>query len=233
MPFPKQLPTNLSLWRQNEEKAKREGLRKTIYDTNGEKYTGEWRGDKREGKGTCVKKGRIYEGDWENGKRQGYGIKSVPRNGEQCIEYTGGWKNDKKEGYGTNYYANGQVYEGEFFDGLRSGWGRMTYNDGSIYEGEWLEGKRYGTGLLVEANGNRYEGEWSDDAKHGDGRYYHLTKGQLFTGTWVAGTAKCGEMEDLERQHAPNPTVYPLPELGLKVPAEVLQKAREEHLAVE
>ena len=70
---------------------KRTGLLKTVYETNGEKYTGEWALDKREGKGTCVSKaGAIFDGDWVAGLRHGYGVKSVIRNGKHPLAAPGG-----------------------------------------------------------------------------------------------------------------------------------------------
>ena len=61
-------------------------------------------------------------------------------------------------------------------------------------------------------------------------RYYYLDRGQLYIGVWVAGAAKCGEMIDLNRQHAEDPTVYPIPAIALANPKEVLAAARREHL---
>eukprot|EP00037_Helgoeca_nana_P000979 m.24667 g.24667 ORF g.24667 m.24667 type:complete len:244 (+) comp11303_c0_seq1:104-835(+) len=217
--------------RQLEKAANREGMRKTLHEANGDKYTGEWHLDKRHGKGTCVyKNGGVYDGDWASGVRHGYGVKSMITSGAPRKEYAGNWVNDRKDGYGTLYYKNGEVYDGEWFDGKRSGWGRMSYEDGSVYEGGWLSGKRSGLGLLVLSNENRYEGEWEDGDKHGDGKFFYLDKGQLYIGTWVRGTAKCGEMIDLQRQYAEDPTMYPIPKIELKDAAEILAAARAEHL---
>ena len=80
------------------------------------------------------------------------------------------------------------------------------------------------------ANGNRYEGGWEEGEKHGDGKCFYLDRGQLYIGVWVAGAAKCGEMIDLNREHAEAPTVYPIPEIGLADPKEVVAAARREHL---
>lgn len=236
MPLPKEPKLNNQLWRASEQKAKREGTLKTVYDSNGDKYTGDWHLDRREGKGTCVSKnGTVYDGDWKAGVRHGYGIRSVIRRGQLVKEYSGGWANNKKEGYGAHFYASGERYEGEWFEGKRSGWGRMHYSDGSVYDGEWLDGQRSGRGLLLLTSGNRYEGMWEFDKKHGDGKYFYLDKGQLYSGTWVEGTAKCGTMVDLQRQNASDPTQYPLPvlemaDVGPGSIEEILKLAKEEHL---
>eukprot|EP00051_Salpingoeca_urceolata_P004632 m.66507 g.66507 ORF g.66507 m.66507 type:complete len:150 (-) comp13758_c0_seq1:126-575(-) len=133
----------------------------------------------------------------------------------------------KKHGYGTFFFdAEGsKYYEGEWHDGKREGWGRMFYPDGSVYEGEWLGGDRSGLGLLVLENGNRYEGQWAEDKRHGEGKFFYLDKGKLYKGVWNAGTAKCGEMIDLERESAPEGSKFAIPELKLADPQAVLQDA--------
>ena len=46
--------------------------------------------------------GDKYEGEWKNDKREGYGIYYSDRD-----KYEGEWKNDLKDGYGIYYYSNG------------------------------------------------------------------------------------------------------------------------------
>lgn len=41
-------------------------------------------------------------------------------------------------------------------------------------------------------------------------------QGQVLIGTWVEGTHKCGEMHDLQREDAENPTPYPIPQVRAK-----------------
>ena len=119
------------------------------------------------------------------------------------------------QGYGTNFYSEDEYYEGEWYANKRSGWGRMYYEDGSVYEGEWYGDKRNGKGLLRLANGNRYEGSWSNDMKNSGGKFYYLDKGQVYVGNWVDDIAKCGTLEDFGREGAPEPPVYPIPEVRL------------------
>lgn len=52
------------------------------------------------------------------------------------------------QGRGMFFYPNGELYEGEWSNGLRSGWGKMHYKDGSTYEGQWLSDQHNGQGLL-------------------------------------------------------------------------------------
>ena len=39
-----------------------------MYLTNGDKYDGEWKYDKRDGLGICYQNKTEYEGEWRNGK---------------------------------------------------------------------------------------------------------------------------------------------------------------------
>jgi hypothetical protein len=56
---------------------------------------------------------------------------------------------------------------------------------------------------------------WKDDKKHGEGKFFYLNKGQLYIGVWVEDIAKCGTMEDFGREGAPQPTIYPIPKVGV------------------
>ena len=59
-----------------------------------------------------------------------------------------------------------------------------------------------------------HRGEWKDGKMHGPGTYYHVAKGQVFKGTWVKGVAKCGTIEDHNRETAKRPPLYDIPEVG-------------------
>jgi hypothetical protein len=101
----------------------------------------------------------------------------------------------------------------------------MYYEDGSVYEGEWYGDKRNGKGLLRLANGNRYEGSWSNDMKNGAGKFYYLDKGQVYVGNWVDDIAKCGTLEDFGREGAPEPPIYPIPEVRLTTMITVIKSS--------
>jgi hypothetical protein len=106
---------------------------------SGNKYEGEWKNNKRHGKGTLYfKDGDIYVGEYKDGKRNGQGV------------YT--WKED------------GSKYVGEYKDGKRNGQGVYTWKeDGSKYVGEYKDGKRNGQGIIYFANGQIQEGIFKDN----------------------------------------------------------------------
>ena len=93
----------------------------------------------------------------------------------------------------------------------------MYYSDGSVYEGEWYGDKRNGTGLLQLANGDRYEGLWKDDMKNGDGKFLYKDKGQVYVGSWSNDVAKCGTLEDLDKDPARQPTKFPIAKVRLSI----------------
>ncbi|WAR03390.1 MORN3-like protein [Mya arenaria] len=235
MPMLKEPKAKQPLWKENDYKAQKKGIRNTVYSVNGDQYTGEWLNNLKDGKGTYKWKESacIYDGDWKKGKRNGFGTYSRPdtkHKGQFVKEYSGGWKNDMRHGYGTNFYTDEEYYEGEWYGDKRSGWGRMYYKDGTIYEGEWYDDKRNGQGMLRLPNENRYEGSWRDDKKNGPGKFYYLTNGQLYEGVWVDDIAKCGTMKDFDRNNAPEPTQYPIPKVELASVSGVLQESEEQFL---
>ncbi|PVD31236.1 hypothetical protein C0Q70_06648 [Pomacea canaliculata] len=220
-------------WKDWDRRAQKKGIHHTVYSVNGDQYTGDWLDNKKDGKGTYKWKdtGCIYEGDWKKNKRNGFGTLSYPDGrGGYKKEYSGGWKNDLRHGYGTEFYTDDEYYEGEWYAGKRSGWGRMYYKDGTIYEGEWYDDECSGQGMMRLANENRYEGSWKNGKRNGPGKFYYLDTGQLFEGVWVDNTPKCGSMRDFGRDHAPDPTPYPIPAIELKNPNNVLAEVEEKFL---
>ena len=82
---------------------------------NGDKYVGEFKDDKPNGKGTYT---------WSDGGK-----------------YEGEYKDGKKNGQGTKTWTNGDMYEGKFKVGKYHGQGTYTWNDGRKYVGEWKDGE--------------------------------------------------------------------------------------------
>lgn len=123
----------------------------------------------------------------------------------------------------------------------------MYYANGDIYEGEWLKDKSHGQGTLrcgktmycilhnnltfctiishlfilfqiwttclSKANENWYEGTWRDGKKNGYGKFFYFDQGQVYEGVWLDGIAKCGTLSDCGRNEAPRPPKYPIPEV--------------------
>lgn len=90
-------------------------------------------------------------------------------------------------------------YEGEFRFGFNHGQGRKVFPNGDVYEGQWVDGLRSGSGVLTFGSGSpwygdRYEGQWLEDMRHGYGKY-----------TWVFGDVYQGNWEKNEIASKPTP----------------------------
>jgi len=46
---------------------------------------------------------------------------------------------------------------------MAHGNGEFFYADGDKYEGNWYQDQANGYGIYIHRNGNRYEGDWSND----------------------------------------------------------------------
>ena len=63
---------------------------------------------------------------------------------------------------GRYVWMNGDVYEGEWYDGLRSRFGTQTYSDGRRYKGFWEHDMWNGYGELDYSDGNPLKGRFLD-----------------------------------------------------------------------
>lgn len=81
------------------------------------KKGGCFEGDCSDGFGKMInpKTEEKYEGEWRNGKRDGRGVEFYA-DGEK--KYVGNFKNGKYEGNGTFFYKNGDKYVGKYKNGL-------------------------------------------------------------------------------------------------------------------
>jgi len=103
--------------------------------------------------------------------------------------YEGQWKNGLRHGTGRIISQDG-IYIGSWSKDFKEGKGKMEYCDGSTYEGAWLLGKRHGRGnwqnqikpSLITA----YSGDWLYDMREGYAEL-HFNTGDKFVGPIVAG----------------------------------------------
>ena len=113
------------------------------------KYQGEWVEGKYNGRGKeKYKNGNIYEGQFKNDKRHGKGRMEYALRAGAKFEgyYEGEWVNGESNGQGKERYPNGNTYRGELKNGERHGKGRMDYlkkpsaKFSGYYDGEWSKG---------------------------------------------------------------------------------------------
>jgi hypothetical protein len=86
-------------------------------------------------------------------------------------EYRGEFRAGRKHGKGVKTWANGDRYEGDFFEDRIEGFGVYIFGRGpwagERYEGDYLAGRRHGHGVYRWATGDVYSGPWRDDAAIG------------------------------------------------------------------
>ncbi|DAZ96476.1 TPA: hypothetical protein N0F65_008343 [Lagenidium giganteum] len=156
-------------------------------------YEGDWVNDKRHGKGILSSKanGYIYDGDWKDDQRSGHGHSSL----KNVENYTGSWERNRFHGIGVYTNAEGDIYDGEWWFGVKQGMGKLTValpkrNDefGGVkqYIGEWRSNRFHGTGTIHFIDGTEYVGEFVDGKRHGNGIMVS-PNGDKYDGQWWKG----------------------------------------------
>ena len=85
--------------------------------------------------------------------------------------YSGSWKFDKFNGFGKHTWADGDIYEGKWQNGLMHGkGGTYTFSNGSVYSGEFQNGDFNGIGTFTCTDGAVYSGGFKDGLYHGLGK---------------------------------------------------------------
>jgi radial spoke head protein 1 len=100
-------------------------------------------------------------------------------------------------------YPNGDVYDGDFLDGIREGRGTYRYGrNGDIYHGEWIKNLKHGIGKMIynmqgppkegdedkkpEVKVGEYQGYWENGRRHGEGVFTY-PNGDVYSGWWRFG----------------------------------------------
>lgn len=125
------------------------------------------------------------ENDETKTTSRGYTGKAVAQypNGDV---YEGQYSEGVREGFGIYRYAsNNEKYEGEWVQNFKHGIGRMNYADGGDYYGFWENGKRHGEGVFTYKNGDMYSGWWKFGEKEGTGTYTFKSTGMKLFGEWT------------------------------------------------
>ncbi|KAF4658302.1 hypothetical protein FOL46_007028 [Perkinsus olseni] len=109
-------------------------------------------------------------------------------------------------GRGRAVYANGEIYNGVFDEGVRHGEGTYWYINGDVYTGQFQENEKHGVGRLVYTGkkvvsgeedgegdesraplcGGTYHGQFKEGQKHGHGTY-KFDNGDVYSGDWCKG----------------------------------------------
>ncbi|CAG9325412.1 unnamed protein product [Blepharisma stoltei] len=159
---------------------------RTYYEEHykdGSVYIGEWRDEKRDGRGKLVlSNGDTHDGEFKLDKRHGIGL-STWASGDI---YIGNYHEDDIHGIGEYKWAGGNTYLGEWKNFQFHGIGRMKYRDGKEYLGMYINGIKAGLGIMTYKDGSRYEGKFNQDKPHGSGLLYEAN-GKITKGVWDNG----------------------------------------------
>ncbi len=88
--------------------------------------------------------------------------------------YKGNFVDGVYSGYGVMEYASTTVYEGTWEDGKWEGSCKITWDSGCIYIGEAHEGAMDGIGYMIWPMGDYYYGEWKNGSPNGAGTKYYM-----------------------------------------------------------
>ena len=114
------------------------------FHLNKEQYHGQALGEIKDGYGICYyENGDKYDGNWKDNKKEGKGSFFYNEKGEI---YKGNFCNDLPNGMGIYYFKNGDRYEGMFKDGKMHGEGTIIFANGGKYKGEFKNDVKHGKG---------------------------------------------------------------------------------------
>lgn len=100
--------------------------------------------------------------------------------------YVGEFQNGLKHGVGKMLYSDGDEYEGSYIGGKYDGGGVYRTKSGKIYKGQFSQGEKSGHGVLQFASGAMYSGDFLNNAMWGHGEY-NFINGDRYIGSFVDG----------------------------------------------
>ena len=90
-------------------------------------------------------------------------------------------------GRATAYYENGDIYDGEYVEGIRNGKGIYRYGQSKhMYEGGWEDNMRSGIGKMQYFGVGDYQGYWENNRMHGEGQFTYKN-GDVYSGWYKYG----------------------------------------------
>ena len=193
-------------------------------DNNQLVFEGEYKNGRRNGKGKEYEKNGeiIYEGEYLNGKRNGKGkengrfafegefLRGKKWNGKGYEEGELIYELKNGKGFVKEYNDyDGNVFEGEYENGLRNGKGTESNEYGIFFDGEYLNGRKW-NGKIIDIQGNVacelkngkgvYKSYDGDNILKNEGKYENgVLKGKLTIYEDDGTIALEGEILDFKR----------------------------------
>lgn len=115
-------------------------------------YTGDMLNDKYQGKGILLMIEKddtiVYEGGFYEGALDGYGKYKSKR-----FTHTGYFKNGRIHGMGISVNELGEIYDGEWNNGVPHGKAKITFKNGNVWEGLYETMRTFYSSLQKERTG--------------------------------------------------------------------------------
>lgn len=128
----------------------------------------------------------FYIGDISEKKPHGYGIRTYRPGTKDCRYFQGIFDHGKRV-RGKVAYVIGDIYEGEWEQGVRHGFGTYVWTDvGDSYIGSWRDGNIDGSGDYFWKDGRIYRGQWKEHNQEGIG-VFNWPDGSVYAGEWKKG----------------------------------------------
>ena len=130
-------------------------------------------------------------------------------------KYIGHYKEGRVMGRGKFIHDNGDVYEGEFYDGVLNTnleyYVSITFPGGERYEGDIVGGKFNGKGKLTMPNGDYYEGAFINNKFTGTGTVRATTSKGVYEGEVI--DYQCVDNSIMKKIPAPKTPKFPKPNI--------------------
>ena len=159
-----------------------------VHFEDGSRYSGGMAAGQRNGFGTLrFADGGVFEGEWRKDRREGKGVFTWPSGKHK---YSGTWRDDVPNGVGTEALDDGSTYTGQYSAGKMHGKGTLRYPDGALYEGQFADDGPCGEGKLTYATGDTVQcATWATGLKkHGTCTLTYAATQKVYVGTFDADT---------------------------------------------
>ena len=173
------------------------GIKKTL---NGITFNCEFSNGIKEGKGREETSENIYEGEYKNDKKNGKG-KLTYKNLKDF--YEGDFKDNNITGKGHYEWANGESYKGTFLNGKMHGKGIYKWPDGGKYKGDYFNNIKEGHGIFYWSDGKIFDGPFKNGKPNGNGILTNKDKKfkVFFNDGKLEGRVEEFEMNDEENEN--------------------------------
>ncbi|KAJ3154153.1 hypothetical protein HDU86_004695 [Geranomyces michiganensis] len=195
---------NVPKWKQKETAALRNGVRATVYMTNGDRYIGEWLAGMKDGNGTYhyAATGAVYQGEWRQDMRSGYGTYSIPippastpstadsKSSGPLLPSLPSLKKAAGGGGATNVSSITRSQNSAASKPTSAIKARAAQDAAplrKVYAGEWASDVRHGRGTCFYDDGSMYDGMWEGDVREGWGRLQYAADHSVYEGEWHDG----------------------------------------------